>query len=134
MLKQRTRVLLAVVLVSVLIALTGCGNNNGKNAERFTARSYKNDGYLGMTNAHPRLPGHHMVTDYSNDNVSMNQAIKNIRGVAGSNVTFNGADAYVTVKLTPGLLAREVPTVEQQVGTVLRFNYPRYTIHVTSMK
>jgi hypothetical protein len=64
----------------------------------------------------------------------MKRAIKNVPGVTDSNITFNGADAYVTIKLAPGLAAREIPTVEQQAATVLRFNFPRYTIHVKSMK
>ncbi|RKP48066.1 hypothetical protein D7Z26_23010 [Cohnella endophytica] len=135
MLKQGIRMLLTAMLVSVLLTSAGCGKNNtGNNAEGLSAKSYKNDGYLGMTNAHPQLPGHHVVTNYSRDNVTMTQAIQNLRGVAGSTVTFNGADAYVTIKRKAGMLAREVPTMEQQAATVLRFNYPRYTIHVTSIK
>lgn len=117
----------------LLLALTGCASN-GKTNTGVKTQSYKQDGYLGQTNTHPGLPGHHIVTDYGNDNISMRQAIKNVPGVADSTVIFNGSDAYVTIKLESGLSPREIPTVEQQAATVLRFNYPRYTIHVQSMK
>jgi hypothetical protein len=114
--------------------VSGCGNNDETKSNGVKAESIGNNGMRGMANNHSHLPGHHAVTDYDRDNASMKQAIKNLPGVSDSNVTFNGADAYVTIKLAPGLQAREIPTLEQQAATVLRFNFPRYTIHVTSMK
>ncbi|MCD9022385.1 hypothetical protein [Cohnella silvisoli] len=133
--KQWKTIALIITVISSLMVSAGCGNNNGtKNSIGMKTRSYANDGYLGMQNSHPRMPGHHMMSDYNVDNELMAQSIKNLPGVAASNVTFNGAEAYVTVKLKPGLQAREIPTVEQQVATVLRFNFPRYVIHVRSMK
>lgn len=123
-----------VVTVCALLILSGCGNNAKTNSNGMKAKSYANDGYLGRANSNPSLPGHHIVTNYDRDNRSMRDAIRKVPGVADSTITFNGADAYVTIKLAPGLKAREIPTVEQQAATVLRFNYPRYTIHVKSMK
>jgi hypothetical protein len=123
-----------IALFSAVALASGCGNNSGTNSNGVKSQGYSDDGFLGMTNNRPRLPGHHTVTNFGVDNGSMRDAIKNVPGVADSNVTFNGADAYVTIKLEKGLLAREIPTVEQQAATVLRFNYPRYTIHVTSLK
>ncbi|MFC4306876.1 hypothetical protein [Cohnella boryungensis] len=132
---QRKTTILALAALVMLLLLGGCGvNRGGSQADGLKARSYKPDGYLGMTNTHPKLPGHHIVTNYASHNGEMKRAIKNVPGVADSNITFNGADAYVTIKLAPGLAAREIPTVEQQAATVLRFNFPRYTIHVKSMK
>jgi len=122
-----------MALISLLMLGSGCGRTT-TNLNGVKSQSYGADGYLGMSNSNPRLPGHHLVTDYHKDNASMRQAIKNLPGIADSNITFNGADAYVTIKLVPGLQAREIPTLEQQAATVLRFNYPRYTIHVRSMK
>ncbi|WP_372633283.1 hypothetical protein [Cohnella sp.] len=123
----------ALAGICLLLALSGCANN-GKAGSGVKPQNYRQDGYLGQTNTHPGLPGHHIATDYRNDNLTMRQAIQNVPGVADSNVTFNGSDAYVTIKLAEGLAPREIPTVEQQAATVLRFNYPRYTIHVQSMK
>ncbi len=130
---MRRQLIALLTGLCLLLALTGCATN-GKTGSGVKTQNYKQDGYLGQTNAHPGLPGHHIVTDYKNDNLSMRRAIKNVPGVADSSITFNGADAYVTIKLEAGLAPREIPTVEQQAATVLRFNYPRYTIHVQSMK
>jgi hypothetical protein len=129
--KQWKIIVLMVMVICSLMVAAGCGTRNSNGVK---TQSYGDDGYLGMTNSHPRIPGHHMMRDYNVDNELMAQSIKNLPGVAGSNVTFNGAEAYVTIKLKPGLQAREIPTVEQQVAAVLRFNFPRYTIHVSSIK
>jgi len=127
--KQLRKWMPAGLAVCALMVSAGCGTHGGVKTQ-----SYKPDGYMGMTSTHPGLPGHHIVTDYATDNTSMRRAIKNVPGVVDSSITFNGADAYVTIKLAPGLAAREIPTVEQQAATVLRFNYPRYTFHVKSME
>jgi hypothetical protein len=132
--KQWKIIVLIIMVICFLMVAAGCGTNTVRNSNGVKTQSYGDDGYLGMTNSHPRIPGHHMMSDYNADNELMAQSIKNLPGVAGSNVTFNGTEAYVTIKLKPGLQAREIPTVEQQVATVLRFNFPRYTIHVRSMK
>ncbi len=133
--KQWKTIALMIAAACSLIVVSGCGNNNGTaNRNGVRTQSYGDDGYLGMTNSYPRIPGHNMASNYSSDIGLMRQSIINVPGVADSNVTFNGAEAYVTIKLQPGLQAREIPTVERQAASVLRFNFPRYTIHVTSMK
>lgn len=136
----RGRMALAVAACAILLA-AGCGKNNNETngaavtpPNGVTAHNYKADGYLGVTNSYPKIPGHHMTSTYANDSAAMQEAIRNVPGVAGSRVTFNGADAYVTIKLAPGLNANETPTVESQAASVLRFNFPRFTIHVSSMK
>ncbi|MFC5467340.1 hypothetical protein ACFPPD_01335 [Cohnella suwonensis] len=133
---RRAAALMATAMLAGALSLAaGCGKTNNDGANNgLKAQGMANNDYMSARSVHPRLPGHHAVTNYSADNVSMKRAIKNLRGVADSNITFNGADAYVTIKLAPGLRPHEIPTLEQQVATVLRFNYPRYTIHVTSMK
>jgi len=132
--KRLTTAIASAALCAALLSGGCAGKGDTVQSNGLRMKGYKQDGYLGQTNTHPGLPGHHLVTGYANDNISMKQAIRNVPGVADSDVTFNGADAYVTIKLAPGLSAREIPTVEQQAATVLRFNYPRYTIHVKSMK
>jgi hypothetical protein len=130
---QRTIVVWMIAAACALMIVSGCGNN-GTNSNGVKTQSYGDDGYLGKTNSYPKIPGHHMASNYKADNNLMKQAIQNLPGVIGANVTFNGADAYVTLKLKPGLKAREIPTVERQAASVLRFNFPRYTVHVRSMK
>ncbi|MFC5529087.1 hypothetical protein [Cohnella yongneupensis] len=133
--QKRKLVLIALAACALLLA-SGCGknaNNNGT-TNGIKAQNYADDGYLGRTNSYPKIPGHHMTSTYSNDSRMIGEAIKNVPGVAGTKVVFNGADAYVTIKLAPGLKPNEIPTVESQAASVLRFNFPRYTIHMSSMK
>jgi len=129
--QPKLAVWIIVAVLCVLMIAAGCGKNNGNGIK---TKGYGDDGYLGLTNSYPKIPGHHMTSTYSNDDNLMKEAIRNVPGVAGSNVVFNGAEAYVTIKLAPGLQANEIPTVERQAAAVLRFNFPRYAIHVKSMK
>ncbi|MBB6735857.1 hypothetical protein [Cohnella zeiphila] len=119
--------------LAVALFQAGCASGNS-NSSSIKSQSYANDGYLGTTNANPHIPGRHMALSYKNDAALIQEQIKNVRGVRGSRVNFNGTDAYVTILLTPGLNPTETPTVERQVASVLRFNFPRYTIHVSSSK
>lgn len=140
MLTQWKRTALIAATACALLLSAGCANN-GNNANDVNdpnngvdAQNYADDGYLGITNTNPKIPGHHMTSTYNNDGRAISEAIRNVPGVAGSRVTFNGADAYVTIKVDPSLRPNEVPTVESQAASVLRFNFPRYTIHVSAMR
>lgn len=129
----RLNMLLAAALLAASLPIAGCGVSGGSNSSSIKQQSYADDGLLGRTSSYPRIPGRHMALNYDNDYKMMSTTIKNLNGVAGSQVTFNGADAYVTVKLKPGLDAKQRQTVESQATTVLRFNFPRYNIHVSTV-
>ncbi|MCL6608063.1 MAG: hypothetical protein K6T74_08230 [Geminicoccaceae bacterium] len=131
--RQRLRAALPVCPFALALLASGCAAGNHSSSS-IQPNSYANDGYLGTTNANPHIPGRHMALHYKNDAVLIQQAIKNVRGVRGSRVTFNGADAYVTIVLAPDLNPNEAATVERQAASVLRFHFPRYTIHVTSTR
>ncbi|CAI6087482.1 hypothetical protein [Cohnella sp. JJ-181] len=126
----RLKTLLAALLLAASLPLAGCGVSGGSNSSSIKQQSYADDGLLGRTSSYPNMPGRHMTNNYDNDYKMMSVAIQNLNGVAGSHVTFNGANAYVTVNLKPGLDAQQRQTVESQAATVLRFNFPRYNIHV----
>ncbi|MFC3798703.1 hypothetical protein [Cohnella sp. GCM10012308] len=129
----RLNMLLAAALLAAALPIAGCGASGGSNSSSIKQQSYADDGLLGRTSSYPRIPGRHMALNYDNDYKMMSTTIQNLNGVAGSQVTFNGADAYVTVKLKPGLDAQQRQTVESQATTVLRFNFPRYNIHVRTV-
>ena len=137
--KKRNSGLWMMALICIVLLGSGCGNNgnNGNEDAGHTngvkSQSYDDDGYLGITNSYPRMPGPNMANTYAADGDLMREAIRNVPGVGNANVTFNGAEAYVTIKLVPGLEAREIPTVERQAASVLRFNFPRYAVHVSSV-
>ncbi|MCC3377617.1 hypothetical protein [Cohnella sp. REN36] len=131
--KSKTFAALALAAsLSLTLVAAGCGNMGHNAAQKVKTQSYGDDGFLGRTNSYPKIPGRHMALNYDNDYKLMTNAIRGVPGVVGANVTFNGADAYVTVKTAQGLKANEIPTVERQVASVLRFNFPRYNIHVQS--
>ncbi|RUS44212.1 hypothetical protein [Cohnella sp. AR92] len=134
MASKRGIILTLALSVALVGLLAGCGSKKTNESSGYTAQSYGNDGYLGRTNSYPSIPGRHMALSYKNDARLIQQSIKDVPGVAGSRVTFNGADAYVKIKLDRSLADREVATVERQAASVLRFNFPRYTIHVSSTR
>ena len=125
----------ALLLAAALCLSAGCaGYNTGKAGNGMKTQNYGNDGYLGTTNANPHITGRNMATSDANDAEAMRQAIGNLRGIAGANILFNGPDVYVALKMDSGVDARRAPTVEREAAAVLRFNFPRYTIHVYSTK
>jgi hypothetical protein len=131
---MRLKMVSALALAAALTAVTGCGNGNNAGAGNGgpKAQSYSNDGYLGITSSYPHVPGRHMALNYASDARMMRDSIRNVRGVAGADITFHGAEAYVRIKRARGLAGVEVPTLERQAASVLRFNFPRYTVHVSS--
>ncbi|MDG0809391.1 hypothetical protein [Cohnella rhizosphaerae] len=129
----RLNMLLIAALAAAALPVAGCGSSGGSNSSSIKQQSYADDGLLGRTSSYPRIPGRHMTLTYDNDAKLMSTSIQNLNGVAGSRVVFNGADAYVTVTLKPGLDAQQRQTVENQATTVLRFNFPRYNVHVSTV-
>jgi len=124
-----------LLLTAAIVLSSGCGGNNAANTGNgMKTQSYGNDGYLGTSNANPHLPGPHMAVSDANAADQMRRSISDLRGVVGANITFNGPDAFVTLKVDPAIDARKVPTVEREAATILRFNFPRYTIHVRSLR
>ena len=123
-----------LLFICMAIAFAGgCAQGGfGKNSN-MNPRQFSNDGYLGTTNANPHIPGRYMSLTYDNDAKLMRQVLRDVDGVAGANITFNGANAYVTLKLKPGIDAKRVPTIERQAAAVLRFNFPRYDVFVKSV-
>lgn len=124
----------AVLICSAALLLTACGGYAGSNSNGVKTRAYSDDGYLGRTNSYPKIPGQNMANTYENDARMISEAIKNVPGVASSSVNFNGADAHVTIQLSSDVAPNEVATVEREAAVVLRFNFPRYAIHVNALK
>ena len=124
-----------VLLLVIAMSMTaGCTNNHaGKSENGAKLQNYSSDGYLGTSNANPHMQGRNKAVGDAADAEAMQQAIRNMRGIAGANVMLNGPDAYVTLKIVRDSDARQVPTIEREAAAALRFNFPRYTIHVRSI-
>ena len=129
------RIVPALLLAAAVSLSSGCAGNNAANTGNgMKTQNYGNDGYLGTSNANPHIPGRNLAVSDANAADMMRRAISDLRGVAGANITFNGPDVFVTLKIDPSLDARTVPTVEREAAAILRFNFPRYTIHVRSLR
>lgn len=130
----RQMVELTIASVCLLGLAAGCGDENGGGSNDAKRQSYSDDGYLGMSNSNPGIPGPNMANNYAADAEFMRKSIRNVPGVAATNIMFNGPDVYVTIKLQQGIPAREISTVERQAASVLRYNFPKYDIHVQSIQ
>jgi len=133
--RAAARIVPALLLAAAVSLSSGCAGQNAANTGNgVKTQNYGNDGYLGTSNANPHLPGPNTAVTDANAADMMRRTIGDLRGVVGANITFNGPDAYVALKIDPGLDARTVPTVEREAAAILRFNFPRYTIHVRSLR
>jgi len=113
--------LACVLLAGAGVAFFGCAREDLRTSNK--AQSMSN------------LSGRGGLLDYSpfthrHDEKSMREAVMRVPGVTGAHFRYHGADAYVTLIVRDDLAAREIPTVESQAATVLRFNFPRYTFHM----
>lgn len=111
----------ALVLGAFLAGVTaGCGRDGAESQHesRHKIRSMSDLGGRSQRQA----------TD--DDARAMWALVRNIRGVADMDVRFSGADAYVTLVVRNDLQPREIPSVEKQVATTLRFHFPRYVFHM----
>ncbi|KIL34578.1 hypothetical protein SD71_19185 [Cohnella kolymensis] len=129
------RRLLALVICAACLCgvAAGCGKD-GHRSNGSKSESYRDDGYLGMSNSNPGIPGPNMTDNYGADADFMRKTISKVPGVEGSRIVFHGADVYVTLKLRQGSDARDPAAVQSQAESALRFNFPRYHVHVRSVE
>lgn len=133
--RAAVRIVPALLLAAALSLFSGCaGSNSANTGNGIRTQNYGSDGYLGTSNANPHIHGRNMTVSDANAADMMRRAIGDMRGVIGANIAFNGPDAFVTLKVDPGIDAMKVPTIEREAATILRFNFPRYTIHVRSLR
>ncbi|MFB9330672.1 hypothetical protein ACFFSY_32430 [Paenibacillus aurantiacus] len=129
--KFRALVLLAVMLLATALVASGCGRGNDGNRGP-QAQSYGNDGYLGLSNSNP-----HLLTrsgsqlNYRSDAGLATQQLKTLKGIQQMSISFQGPHLYVTIRPKPGV--DEMQLRHRAIG-LLRYNMPRYTIHVNTVK
>jgi len=133
----------ALLLIAAFSLTAGCANqtiktnqegSQGANQGAPSPQPYSHDGFLGNSNINPHVQGRSMSVSDAEAAKAMQQAISGMRGVKGANIAFNGPEAFVSLKIDPNVDAKQVPTIEREAATVLRFNFPRYSIHVRSMQ
>lgn len=120
------RLLLGALALTAAISLAGCGNKDATN--NYNAKSYGHDGYMGLSNSNPHLPNRN--GEFSNQNTDGDFAqskLKQVPGVAKATILFRAPDMYVTVTPKKGFNSAQV---KEKALSVLRFNMPRYKVHV----
>lgn len=131
---QRTRMyrklsLTALALVAA-ISLSACGSKNSTN--NYKTNSYGNDGYMGLSNSNPHLPNRNgQFLNYTDDGRFAKRQLKKVDGIANATLMFQGPNLYVRIKTKRGF---DEAQVRQKAISTLRYNMPRYTIHVNTVR
>ncbi|MFD0698791.1 hypothetical protein ACFQZT_32480 [Paenibacillus sp. GCM10027628] len=127
------RFAIAAMLVT---SLAGCGsmNNRATDDQTYKAKSYQNDGYLGLTSVNPNDPLNPTYHHYDDDTNLMKAVLAQLPGIDTVNITVNGPVARVKVKPKSGLTDAQVDELRSQVQMALNTNMPRYNIRVKMVR
>lgn len=109
---------------ALLLLMSGCGQNASDRA-----KSYRNDGYMGLTNTNPNLLNR-SGTLYDQDMEMVGQLLKPIRGIENTAVGFNGDEMNVTLRVNRELTDKERKAMRAEAQSLLQSNFPRYDVHV----
>lgn len=116
-LRVKAAVVLGALLCTLLVGVAaGCGRDDRASQPKIRSMS--------------DLDGRSQRQVSGDDERAMWEIVRHIRGVADMDVRFSGADAYVTLVVRDDLQPREMPNVEKQAATALRFHFPRYVFHM----
>jgi hypothetical protein len=112
-------------LLLLLVWLPAACGGNGQQA-----KSYGEDGYLGMTNTNPNLPTSPSYHTYAIDTDMMRKAVASIEGVQDVRIMTNGANATVTLTVPNQLPAEEKERIRTLALEQLKHEVPRYKFTV----
>ncbi|WP_274648517.1 hypothetical protein [Paenibacillus humicola] len=116
----------AFIAAVLLLGAAACGNANPSN--NMNAKSYGHDGYMGLSNSNPHLPNPNgNQLNYGDDARFAERKLKEIGGVQRVSMTIFGTDLYVSIEPKPGV---DEAQLRNEAIAVLRFNMPRYNVHV----
>ncbi|WP_219834906.1 hypothetical protein [Paenibacillus sp. R14(2021)] len=123
---SKKRVMIGTLALAAAISLAGCGHKDATN--NYNADSYGHDGYMGLSNSNPHLPNRNgSFLNYVSDGKFAQRQLKQVQGIDKVSMMFQGPNMYVTIKARPGFDAVQI---RQKAIAVLRYNMPRYTVHV----
>lgn len=120
---------IALMLAGVLLAaamLAGCSADDST----VDNRSYGDDGYMGLANAHPGILTNPRSRTYAADSRMMQKALSGVQGIERSRFMFNGGRVLVRLRVKEGLSASEREEIRLQTERILREAAPRYTVKV----
>ncbi|ALS25648.1 hypothetical protein IJ21_02040 [Paenibacillus sp. 32O-W] len=121
-----------IIVLSLPLLLAGCQNNDARTGP--TAKSYGNDGHLGMVNSNPLLPGRQPHFDYRAQADFVKQKLQSLNGIESSRITFHGPHLYVTLKPSKDLDDEGVRELGSKAQAMLEYNMPTYRVHVKTAR
>ncbi|QYR21568.1 hypothetical protein KZ483_00425 [Paenibacillus sp. sptzw28] len=128
---QRLARPLAALILLVPLALSACGVTRDS-SNNMNAKSYGQDGYMGISNSNPRIPNRNgSFLNYGLDGEFVERKLKEVGGFEKYNLKFRGPNLYVTLTPAPGV---DEVQLRETVFTVLSSNMPRYTVHVKTAR
>ncbi|QHW31976.1 hypothetical protein GZH47_14935 [Paenibacillus rhizovicinus] len=120
------RILLGTLALATAISLAGCGNKDETN--NYNTKSYGHDGYMGLSNSNPHLPNRNgQFLNQDTDGDFAQTKLKQVPGVGKATILFQAPDMYVTITPKKGFDSAQV---KEKATSVLKFNMPRYDVHV----
>ncbi|MBB3114648.1 hypothetical protein FHS18_006788 [Paenibacillus phyllosphaerae] len=130
----RSKLMLTMAAAVILVLTAGCTShtNGDYSGSGPKAQSYGNDGYLGLSNSNPRLVNRYgQQLNYKTDGGFAAAQLRTLDGVDKMSMSFQGPNLYVTLKPKAGV---DEMKLRQRAIALLRYNMPRYTIHVNTVK
>lgn len=128
---KRSKGLIAALLLLVPLALSACGVTRDS-SNNMNAKSYGQDGYMGLSNSNPRIPNRNgSFLNYGLDGDFVERKLKELGGIEKYNLRFRGPNLYVTLTPAPGV---DEVQLREMAFTVLSSNMPRYTVHVKTVR
>ena len=122
--------LIALALLAA-ISLSACGSTKNS-SNNYNSNSYGNDGYMGLSNSNPHLPNRNgQFLNYRDDGKFAKKQLKKVYGIADATLIFQGPNLYVRIKTIPGF---DESQVRQKALLMLRYNMPRYMVHVNTVR
>ncbi|RKN85718.1 hypothetical protein [Paenibacillus ginsengarvi] len=120
--------LFAAAMLPVLIA-AACGTAGDKSGPK--AQSYKNDGYLGISNSNPNLQNGPSFHTYEMDTNMMRDAVVPIAGVRKVSIMTHGPNATVKLSVPRESTDADMERIRGEALEALQKAVPRYNFDVT---
>lgn len=125
---SKNRLALWGLMLAIVAVLTACGST-GNNANG--AKTYQDDGLLGITSANPNLVLNPTYHNYDTDINYMRQLVTRVDGVQDAVFQVQGALVRAQIKTKQQLSAADRQKLISNVYQQLSSNMPRYRFKVT---
>ncbi|MCQ6563941.1 hypothetical protein [Paenibacillus mendelii] len=131
--KHRVTKASSLAVIAIVMAMgAGACSNNDTSGNKPSTKSYGHDGYMGLSNSNPHLFNKNgSYLNYGEDGEFAKKKLKEINGIANMNIMFQGPNLYVTLKPASGV---DDLQLRQKALSVLRYNMPRYIVHVNTVR